>query len=328
MQAPTLPKISIIMPVLNREDTLEKALLSVINQGYGNLELIILDGESKDGTLDIIKRYESHITYWHSQRDPSAAWATNIGIEKATGDIIALLMADDWLEPGTLHKIGAAALANPDAEILTCSGQIVAFDTNAKAYKSLQVFNTQKQLTLNFYNVCFAVSAICCRFIKKSLHERIGLYIPLHADGKQFLTNDKEFLLRAILQNAKDVFVDHMGYTYFAHSESYSFANNPKSAMRHCYEHMSIAQSYLAKPELSWRRKWLLRYWYNDQVTKLTLFQLLQRDFGAACQTMKNAWQQFYFLWAFVFVYTTALVVIKRSYRALSLRLRNWIPRS
>ena len=123
------PKISIIMPVLNRGDMIEKAIVSVINQQYPQTELIILDGGSTDNTLDIIKRYENHIAYWHSQHDGSAPLATNIGIGKSTGDLIALLMSDDVYEPGLFHRIAEAYAAYPDVDIYTCAGRLVEVDT-------------------------------------------------------------------------------------------------------------------------------------------------------------------------------------------------------
>src|SRR2546427_12958086 len=103
--SPALPKISIVMPVLNRERMIEKAIRSVLEQRYENLELIIIDGGSQDKTVDVIKRYEKHLAYWHSRPDGGAAVGLNIGIEKATGDLIVLLMADDWYERGSLQIV-------------------------------------------------------------------------------------------------------------------------------------------------------------------------------------------------------------------------------
>ena len=63
------PKISIIIPVLNQKQFLQKAIESVINQDFTDYELIIIDGKSDDGTLDVIKKYESKISYWESSED-------------------------------------------------------------------------------------------------------------------------------------------------------------------------------------------------------------------------------------------------------------------
>ena len=311
-----LPTISIIMPVLNREDTIEKAIQSVLNQQYENIELIILDGGSSDQTVNIIKQYETHLTYWHSERDGSAAAATNVGIQKAKGDLIALLMADDWFEPGTFHQIAKAYQQSPDADMFTCAGRIVTNDKNN--YVVLKTYNTAKRMQLNFYNICFDItSAICCRFIKRSLYERIGIFIPFDEKGDQFLTNDKEFLLRAVLNKAKDVFVNHLGHTYLAHKESFSFANNQAISIKHCHEHMQIVNDYLKNKPLSKSQKYLLIAWYHDQAARLVMYKLLEKKFNVAAHIFKNTFKRYPILCPIIFSYTAIKIISKRSLRKL-----------
>ncbi|GEM_PF-4101857 len=318
-----MPKISVIMPVLNREDTIEKAIQSVLDQQYDNVELIILDGGSKDKTIEIIKRHEQHIAYWHSQHDGSAAVATNIGIGKATGDLVALLMADDFYEPGLFKNIAASFIAHPDADIFTCAGRIVAYDEEAQAYKTLAAFTSPRELELTFYNICFGASAICFRFIKRSLYERIGLYIPFGADKKHMLTNDKEFLLRAVLHDVKDIFVGQVGYTYLAHKESYSFGKHRATSIRHCIEHMYFAQQYLGNRKLSIKHKLLLIYWYNTESAKLLLFRLLDGDWHAASQAGATGIRRYPFIWPVVFCITGCKIIFKQGMR----KLRSLFPR-
>lgn len=99
------PLISVVTVVYNGEETLEQTIQSVVNQTYDNIEYIIVDGGSKDGTLDIIKRYEDKIDYWQSESDKGIYDAMNKGIELATGDYICLLNADDWFENYVCEKI-------------------------------------------------------------------------------------------------------------------------------------------------------------------------------------------------------------------------------
>ncbi|MBX3710101.1 MAG: glycosyltransferase [Gammaproteobacteria bacterium] len=317
IQELTLPKISVIMPVLNREDTLEKAIRSVLNQQYNNTELIILDGGSTDKTVEIIQRYERHLAYWHSQHDGSAAIATNTGIEKATGEIVALLMADDWYEPGTFFKISETFKTNPDADMVTCAGRIVFYDEKTRVYKTLASYTTPRELRLTFYNICYGASAICFRFIKKSLYERIGLYISFDNNNKHLLTNDKEFLLRATLHHATHVFVNHMGYTYLAHKESYSFGNHRSSAIRHCVEHREIAADYLTRNNLSRKQRIFFQYWHHDQSVKLIWFYLLNKDFRAAFAIWKQKIKTSRVVWPVAFVFTIGQVMLKRCMRVL-----------
>jgi glycosyltransferase involved in cell wall biosynthesis len=89
------PLISIVTVVYNGASTLEQTILSVINQTYKNIEYIIIDGGSTDGTIDIIKKYEKHLAYWVSEPDEGIYDAMNKGIDKATGEWINFLGSDD-----------------------------------------------------------------------------------------------------------------------------------------------------------------------------------------------------------------------------------------
>lgn len=101
-----LPRISIIIPTLNQADFLERAICSVLDQGYDDLELLVMDGGSEDHTLDIIEMYESDLTHWSSEWDSGPAEAINKGIVESTGHVIAVLAADDVLLPGALEQVG------------------------------------------------------------------------------------------------------------------------------------------------------------------------------------------------------------------------------
>jgi len=91
----SLPKISIVTPSYNQNQFLEKTILSVLNQNYPNLEYIIIDGGSTDGTLDVIKKYEDYIDYWVSEPDEGIYDAMNKGIDVASGEWLYFLGAGD-----------------------------------------------------------------------------------------------------------------------------------------------------------------------------------------------------------------------------------------
>ncbi len=94
-----LPKISIITPSYNQGQFIEDTIRSVLLQGYPNVEYIIMDGNSTDGTVEIIKKYEPWIAHWESTSDRGQAHAINKGLEKATGDICAYINSDDYYLP-------------------------------------------------------------------------------------------------------------------------------------------------------------------------------------------------------------------------------------
>lgn len=91
-------KVTLITATYNSEKYLEDCIKSVIGQRYKHIEHIVIDGKSKDGTVAIIKKYESHIAKWISETDRSMYDAINKGMEMATGDIIGILNSDDMLD--------------------------------------------------------------------------------------------------------------------------------------------------------------------------------------------------------------------------------------
>ncbi len=100
-----LPKITLITPSYNQGEFLEECITSVLSQDYPNLEYIIIDGGSTDHSLEIIKKYETKLSYWLSEPDRGQSDAINKGLRVATGDIINWLNADDFYPPQTLHKV-------------------------------------------------------------------------------------------------------------------------------------------------------------------------------------------------------------------------------
>ena len=100
-----LPRITVVTPSFNQAQFLETTILSVLGQCYPNLEYIVMDGGSTDGSAEIIRRYEAQLAHWTSAPDGGQAAAINAAFARATGDILCWVNSDDFLLPGALHKI-------------------------------------------------------------------------------------------------------------------------------------------------------------------------------------------------------------------------------
>jgi len=112
------PRISIVIPSLNQGRYLEQTILSVLNQQYPNLELLVMDGGSTDDSRHIIQKYAAHLAHWRSAPDGGQAAAIEEGFEIASGDIFAYLNSDDLYLPNALHTVGSLFRAAPEMEFL------------------------------------------------------------------------------------------------------------------------------------------------------------------------------------------------------------------
>lgn len=108
MKQVQVPKITVLTVSLNQARFLERAMLSVIEQGYPNLEYIVIDGNSSDDSQAIIQRLEQHLYYWVSEKDQGQSHAFRKAIAHATGDLVTWVNADDVLLPGALRSVAQA----------------------------------------------------------------------------------------------------------------------------------------------------------------------------------------------------------------------------
>ena len=114
----TLPSISIVVPNYNGGATIEATLVSLIDQQYPRLEILVVDGGSTDNSVEIIRKYEDRITWWVSEKDRGQSHAINKGFARATGEILNWLCSDDTLLPGALETVGKIFAAEPDTDVV------------------------------------------------------------------------------------------------------------------------------------------------------------------------------------------------------------------
>lgn len=162
------PKITVVTPSYNQGHYLEKTILSVLDQSYPNLEFIIIDGASKDNSIDVIKRYSDSLTYWVSEADDGQTDALSKGFSKASGDIQCWLCSDDLLEPGTLEEVATFFQQMPQARVVY--GDTTWIDLNG------DVIKYRKELPFNRFIFCYEHNFIPqpSTFWKKDLFEEVG----------------------------------------------------------------------------------------------------------------------------------------------------------
>jgi glycosyltransferase involved in cell wall biosynthesis len=125
------PKLSIITPSFNQADFLERTIKSVLDQGWPNLEYMIVDGGSTDGSVEIIERYKDQLAWWVSERDDGQTDALNKGLRRATGDVVAYINSDDYYLPGAFDK-AMKKLESSDATWMAGAARFVDADDNVQ----------------------------------------------------------------------------------------------------------------------------------------------------------------------------------------------------
>lgn len=113
------PKVSIVVPAFRAAATLARTLESLVSQDYPNLQIIVMDGGSQDGTVEILHRYERHLAHWESRPDKGQVDALNKGFRIADGEILGWLCADDTLLPGGIKRLASVLVSDPYTDVVT-----------------------------------------------------------------------------------------------------------------------------------------------------------------------------------------------------------------
>jgi len=161
------PLVTIVTPSFNQAKYLEDTIRSVLDQNYANLEYIIIDGGSTDGSVDIIRNYADQLAFWVSEKDSGQAEAINKGLSRAKGEILAWLNSDDTYLPGAVASAIDAFRKNPDAVLVY--GNILAVDGHGQTTNHLKYH----QLSIEDL-LCFEIIGQPAVFFRREAFEKAG----------------------------------------------------------------------------------------------------------------------------------------------------------
>jgi len=227
-----LTKISIITPVLNKKESLQKTIDSVIDQNVKNLEYIIVDGNSTDGTLEIIDRNKKFISKVIIGKDRNLYDAMNKGILSASGELIGIINADDYYNPGAINLVLQKYYSFKGKEL-------VIYGNMHKKYNDLEILVNGDLSNLSFTDGNFEITHPTV-FVTKSLYNKIGYFNINYQSGA-----DRDFLLRANKNKAKFLKINFSlaTFTFGGFTSSYSL----KLIYNRTIEEYSILKKYYSK---------------------------------------------------------------------------------
>lgn len=203
------PKVSIITISYNSSETIEQTIQSVLSQSYTNIEYIIIDGGSTDGTIDIIQKYAEQITYWISEPDKGISDAFNKGLKIATGEIVGILNSDDFYHTNTVLLVADAFLSNKTIGFVF--GNMDFVDSSGR-YVFTQIGDANYLNSINYTMPAIAHPTV---FVKKSVYLECGFFAT-HLRTAM----DYEFLLRISRRGKRGHYLDSTLATMRLNGES------------------------------------------------------------------------------------------------------------
>ena len=236
-----LPRITVVTPSYNQAQFIDHTLRSVINQEYPDLEYIVIDGASTDGSVDVIRRNASHLAYWVSEPDQGQTDALIKGFSRATGDILCYLNSDDLFEPGTLREVAMFFLENREAQAVY--GDSVFIDVAGRPIKPKKEHPFNRFIWLYDYDFIPQPST----FWRRSIYEKVGGLDPAFE-----LAMDADLFIRF----AEVSPIRHVRRTW-SRMRLYPEQKNQRFRARSNQEDLIIRRRYGVKNEPAW--SWLAR---------------------------------------------------------------------
>jgi glycosyltransferase involved in cell wall biosynthesis len=164
----SLPRISVVTPSFNQGRYLEAAIRSVLEQDYPNVEYLLMDGGSTDGSVDIIRAYAHRLAYWVSEPDGGQSAAIANGFGRATGDVLAWLNSDDIYLPGALSLVASEFDRSPSVDFVY-GGRLI-IDEHGQTIRSYD----PPTLLHKYYFAFGQWIPQECAFWRRTLYDRVG----------------------------------------------------------------------------------------------------------------------------------------------------------
>lgn len=207
---PNSLKISIITPCLNRVDFIEKAIQSVLNQNYSNVEHIVVDGGSTDGTLDVLKSYPSLKVV--TGKDHGMYDALNAGLDLATGDIIGFLNTDDLYAPNIFHE-SMRHFEEPNVDAV--AGHAIFWEKNEEGEWVEKMHLSSSPPEGLYKQIILSGCLMNAWFFRRELCLKSGRFDP-----KFKISGDADFMIRLRLKDFRYKLIDLPIYHYHSHADS------------------------------------------------------------------------------------------------------------
>ena len=262
-----MPLFSIITPALNAESTLREALESarVADPGGRLSEHLLIDGLSTDRTTAVAGEFPGVSVF--SQKDRGLYDAMNIGAQKACGDFLVFLQADDWLLPGSLQAAAAAITAGPETCLISCGAEAVKQKPDG-TWETVWRRDQEGDHSLDFARIALGEPMINARIFSRNLFlERGGFDITFG------LAADRKFLLQLAQENPKARSLDLMLYRYRWHEGSRTMTESNKLSAQLTLENLRIAEAFLSGSLSSIERE-AVRAWHRKQSVQLAMMEL------------------------------------------------------
>lgn len=275
-------RISVVTATLDRAQYLREAIESVLAQSYPDIDHVVVDGGSKDGTLDILKEYPS--IHWISEPDGGMYEAVNKGIRMASGEVVGLLNSDDAYEPLVFSEVNQMFLL--DDELAAVIGGASIYRESLHSSKVMRVNQwiewadeqekwerlTGRGLVTNAW------------FFRRSLFDKVGFF-----DESYRVTADREFLIRITLSNLKVAPLRRQVYRYRNHESSLTMSpidsrnfERAKVRIRTLREGAQIAEKFLLLDRVPEHVRPFLRRWHTKRTYALAATALFHGQWRIA----------------------------------------------